>query len=371
MNRIPLVKPPLDDEVKRRVIQALDSGMIAEGPAVRELESLWSGYTGASHALAVTNCTVGLELGLRALGVGPGDEVVVPAFTYPASAAAVRIVGAQCVLADIDPGTLVLDRRRMEAAITPRTKAVMPVSLFGCPVDPSLMDAARARGLKVIEDAACSIGAAWDGRRTGSLADVTVFSMHPRKSVTTGEGGMVTTSDPELARRVDAYRHFGMLPGPTGPRTVFATIGTNAKLSDLAAAAGIPQMRRFDAILEGRETLAREYDRLLEGVRGVTRAAVPPEATHARQSYCVLLDGRDHVWERMRAQGIEVQIGSFALHLQPAFIEDPGTRFEGPLETSARAFARSLVLPLHHDLTPDDQARVVHCLDSLVNGPGR
>lgn len=369
MPKIPLVKPPLDGEVKRRVALALDSGMIAEGPAVRELESLFSAYTGAPHALAVTNCTVGLELGLRALGVGPGDEVVVPAFTYPASAAAVRIVGAECVLADVDPETFILDRQAMEAALTPRTKAVMPVSLFGFPVDPALMEATWARGIRVIEDAACSIGAAWNGRRTGSVADVTVFSMHPRKSITTGEGGMITTGDAGLAARIDAYRHFGMTPGPTGPKTVFATIGTNAKLSDLAASAGIPQMLRFDAILSRREVLAQVYDTLLEAVPGVTRTAVPSWAVHARQSYCVLMDDRDHVWEKLRAEGIEVQIGSFALNLQPAFINDPGTRFSGSLENSSRSFARSLVLPIHHDLTLDDQQRVVERLDAILNGP--
>ncbi len=218
---IPLMKPYVTPEVKQAVCDVLDSGWLTEGPVTRALEESFGRYIGCEYALAVSNCTVGLETALRALGIGPGHEVIVPDYTYPATAFAVNLVGATAVLVDVHPATLLIDYEALEAAITPRTRAVMPVSIFGNPLDYDRLHQIRARhGLYIIEDAACAIGAAFRNTKVGALADISVFSLHPRKFITTGEGGIITTANREWAEWMLSYTHFGtgcttptLLPG--------------------------------------------------------------------------------------------------------------------------------------------------------------
>lgn len=209
--KIPLIRPYITEEVKQEVNRVLDSGYLTEGPVTAALENAVRDYIGCGHVLAVCNCTVGLEMALRALGIGPGDEVIVPDYTYPATVDVINIVGATAILVDICTETMLIDYDAAEAAITDRTSAIMPVSLFGNPLNwDRLSQIKKKHDLFIIEDAACSLGATYKGIKTGTLADISVFSLHPRKFITTGEGGLITTNNPEWAEWMMSYKHFGM-----------------------------------------------------------------------------------------------------------------------------------------------------------------
>lgn len=367
MRSIPLIKPVITEDLKRRVCEVLDSGYLTEGPVTRDFERAVGGYVGAAHCLAVTSCTTGLELALRALSLGPGDEVIVPDYTYPATADAVCILGATAVIVDVDPETMLVDYEALEAAVTPRTKALLPVSLFGNPLDAGRLAAiAERHELKVVEDAACSLGAEMGGRKVGTLADITAFSHHPRKFITTGEGGTVTTDDPDLAAWMESYKHFGMGTVASREGTVFARIGTNYKLSNVLAAIGLAQMGSIHELLAERRNLAARYLELLRGRPGIGLPRTTPGGLHSWQTFSVFVEQRDRVMAGLRGQGIEVQIGTYSLHMHPAFQDNPLCRIEGDMSGSRLAFERTLALPLFHGMTAGDQEYVVERLSAEV-----
>lgn len=333
----------------------------------RALEASFLAYVGCRHALAVTSCTTGLEIALHAVGVGPGDEVIVPDFTFPATGLAVRRVGATAVLVDVDPATFLIDLDAAERALTPRTRAIIPVSEFGNPLDHHRLAAlGRRSGVAIIEDAACAIGSAFAGRRTGSLADITVFSLHPRKFITTGEGGIITTSHDAWAGWMDAYKHFGITGKDATGKPVFATVGTNAKLSDLQAAVGVAQMEEIDDLLRQRQAQAARYIALLGDDPDIVLPTITPGGQASWQSFCVKVRHRDGIMDELRSAGIEVQFGAFALHQQPAFRPGPQCRPVGNLCGSQQAFDQTLALPLHHELSESDQGEVVEALRAAV-----
>jgi perosamine synthetase len=370
MFRIPLMKPFVNQQVKDKVCAVLDSGYLTEGPMTRSLEKAFQQYVGCRHALAATSCTTGLEMALRCLDVKAGDEVIVPDFTYPATADAVAIVGARAVLVDVDPRTFLIDYDALEAAITTKTKAIMPVSEFGNPLDYACLDRFRKQyGLPIIEDAACALGSSYRGVKTGSLADITVFSLHPRKFITTGEGGIVTTNDPRWAEWMDAYKHFGIVGKDDSGKPAFQRIGTNYKLSDLQAAVGVVQMEHIHALLHQRQELAGRYVNLLCDNPRIELPRITEGGEASWQSFCVKVGRRDAVMNAVRGQGIEVQFGAFALHLQPAFRPGAHCRWSGSLLGSERAFEQALVLPLHHGLTTSDQQEVATTLWSALTQP--
>ena len=364
---IPLTKPFLPEGTLEKIAGVLNSGHLTEGPVTRRLEEAFAAFTGVKHAVAVTSCTTGLELLLRALETGPGHEVIVPDYTYPATAQAVMLTGATAVVVDCDPATLNVDYDAMEAAVTPRTRAFMPVSLFGNPLDWSrLNDMSRRHGLPVLEDAACGLGSAQGGQRTGGHGLAAVFSLHPRKSVTTGEGGMVTTNDDALAARLRSLKRFG-LENTQGEREAmrFVRLGGNLKMGDVAAALGLAQMEILDELLERRAALAVRYRQLLRGAeeKGLLRWPVmPPESTHGWQSCCVCITHRDEILQSLRAQGIEAQIGTYALHREPLFQTHPLCRLRGDMKGSLRCFEETLALPLFHRMTEEQQDRVAERL---------
>jgi len=361
--KIPLIKPYLPDGVKALVCEVLDSGYLTEGPMTKAFEEAFRAYIGCRHALAVTSCTTGLELALRAVGVGPGDEVIVPDYTYPATADAAAILGATPVLVDVSRETMLIDYDALEAAVTARTKAVIPVSLFGNPLDYGRLSAIKDKyGLYVIEDAACAIGAEYQGRKAGSQADISVFSLHPRKFITTGEGGMITTQNDAWAGWMESYKHFGMASGAPREQVVFERIGTNCKLSNILAAVGLVQLQHIEELLARRIDLADHYLLLLAEVPGIGIPETTRQGKHSRQSFCVYIENRDAVMSRMRERGIEVQIGTYALHLHPAFAPGPACRLAGDLSGSLFACRHCLTLPLYHELTYEDQAYIVGVL---------
>jgi dTDP-4-amino-4,6-dideoxygalactose transaminase len=369
MRKIPLIKPYITQEVKDKVCEVLDSGYLTEGSQTLELEKTFQDYIGCRHALAVTSCTVGLEMALRALGIGPGDEVIVPDYTYPATADAVAIAGGSVVIVDVDPDSMLFDYDALEKAITPQTKAAIPVSLFGNPLDYRRLNAIKQKyNIYIVEDAACSIGADYRGTRVGNLADITVFSLHPRKFITTGEGGMITTNTSKWADWMRSYKHFGMEMNTSRLSTDFVRIGTNAKLSNLLAAIGLVQMQHVDALLERRRELALNYIRRLEGYPQIKMPQTTPSGRHSYQSFCVFIENRNRVMQLLRKKDIEVQIGTYALHHQKAFADDADCRFHGDMPGSTYAFDHTLTLPLYHEMSDEDQKYVVRNLIDTLDG---
>lgn len=350
-SRIRLGWPDVGADEAAAVAEVLASGSLTMGPKVTELEELVADACGVEHAVAVSNGTAALHVAVLALGIGPGDEVIVPAYTFPATANVVRLAGAKAVLVDVDPRTFNLDLEQAYEAVTPRTKAVLAVHLFGRPLDWGSLQEAVSPELHLIEDAAGALGARWQGMPCGGLGVMGCLSFHPRKIVTTGEGGAVTTNDAELAAALRRLRHHGLdseanLPEPS----------TNYRLSDILCAVGIPQLRRLDALLAERARIADAYT---ERLRGIVELPDADEGdTHGWQAYVVRLERRDEALPALRAEGIEVQIGTYALHRLAAYAD------QGPFPGADTAFEQALALPLHSRLTEAE-------LDRVAAGVGR
>ncbi|MFK4765348.1 DegT/DnrJ/EryC1/StrS family aminotransferase [Desulfobaculum sp. SPO524] len=370
--RIPLTRPAITQAARERVMAVLESGFLTEGAVTRELEEKWARFTGAREAVAVTSCTTGLELALRCMGIGAGDDVIVPDYTYPATALAALSLGATVTVVDVSPRTMLMEPQALWDAAGERTRAVIPVSLFGNPLDGAWLAAVRERGMAVIEDAACSLGAMWNDRHAGLDADVAVFSMHPRKTLTTGEGGMIITQDGALAAALRSAKHFGMEAVAGSPRPAFVRDGTNLKLSDVLSAMGVAQMDVLDSLLDQRRKLAERYTALFTDMQGVTLPTVTPGGRHGWQTFAVCVERRDAVMDRLRARGVEAQIGTYALHMEPVFCGTERVRFHGEMRGSARAFATCLALPLFPGMTEAQQDRVVRelrrALDACAAG---
>ena len=370
MRKIPLIKPFIPESAKARVCEVLDSGYLTEGPVTRALEEACADYLGVKHAIAVCNCTVGLEVALRALKIGPGDEVIVPDYTYPATADAVRIVGASTVLVDVCPESMLSCKTHIEAAITDKTRAIMPVSIFGNPLPyDGLLELQRQHGFHIIEAAACSFGAKLGDTMVCAWGDIAVFSMHPRKFITTGEGGLITTDNDALAAWMRSYKSFGYTASTERASGGFDMIGTNYKLCNIQAAVGLAQMEMVDELLAKRIELAKRYYRLLGARDDVGLPAIASTGRHSFQSCCIFVDGRDRIMTEMHERGIEVQIGTYALHLQAAFTEDALCRWVSDFSGSTQAFERCLTLPLYHEMSTDDQDYVIaNLVDVLEAG---
>jgi dTDP-4-amino-4,6-dideoxygalactose transaminase len=354
--RIRLARPDVGEAELAAIGEVLESGQLTMGPKVAELEALLARACGTGHAVAVSSGTAALHLAVLALGVGPGDEVVVPAYTFPATASVVELAGARAVLADVDPDTFNLDLARLEAALSPRTKAVLGVHLFGRPLDWDALREAVPDGVALVEDAAGALGARSRGRPCGSLGALGCLSFHPRKIVTTGEGGAVTTSDDALAERVRSLRHHGWSPSDRYddlPRP-----GFNYRLPDVLCALGIPQLERLERLLAARERLAAGYEARLAGL--VETPAAAPGDRHGWQAYVVRLDRRDEALAGLRSVGIEAQIGTYALHRLSAYAG------RGDFPGADAAFERALALPFHTGLADADLDRVAEALAAFA-----
>jgi dTDP-4-amino-4,6-dideoxygalactose transaminase len=371
MDTIPLVHASLGDRELAAVAEVFASGWPAgQGPRGKALEAELVERYEVGGAVAVSNCGAALHLSLLALGVQPGDEVIVADYTFPAPAHAVRYVGAVPVFADVRADTGTVDPEVVADLVGPRTVGVIAVDTVGLPADyAELRSIAQRHGLFLVEDAACAVGATYQGREAGGLAPVACLSFHGRKGATSGEGGALLTDDPALAADVRLRSSFGIgsifeqaqvvgLPIP-----VFTAIGYNYKLSDIAAAILQVQLSRIDELLQRRRAVAARYAELLAGEELVTVPHVPPDRTHAWQSYQVTLDprvDRAGVAADLRAQGVGCGHGTWACHLQPAY----ETKQACPV--SADLFARNLAIPMHAELSMDQVERVVGVLRAAL-----
>jgi perosamine synthetase len=349
---IRLARPDVGDAELAAVEEVVRSGQLTMGPTVAAFEAAVAAEVGTAHAAAVSSGTAALQLALLALGIGPGDEVVVPAYTFPATANTVELCGAKAVLVDIDPDTFLLDPAAVAAAVTPRTRAVMAVHLFGRPVAWEELQSAVPQDVVLLEDAAGALGARYRGTSCGALGVAACLSFHPRKIVTTGEGGAVTTDEAELDAAVRRLRHHGWaelgdMPAP----------GFNYRLPDLLCAIGLPQLARLEELLTARERVAAWYSERLEHF--VLTPSADEGDRHGWQAYVVQLDRRDDALEALRTAGIEAQIGTWALHRLAPY------RGQGAFPGADRAFERALALPFATTTTEDDIDRVASVLTTM------
>ena len=336
------------------VAEVVESGQLTMGPRVVEFEEALAAAVGTAHAAVVSSGTAALHVALLALGVGPGDEVIVPAYTFPATANVVELCGAGAVLVDVDPDTFLVDPAAVAAAVTPRTRAVMAVHLFGRPVEWEALQTAVPQEVALVEDAAGALGARYRGTPCGALGVAACLSFHPRKIVTTGEGGAVTTDEAELDEAVRRIRHHGWasLGGMPAP-------GFNYRLPDLLCAIGTPQVERLEELLAARERVAGWYEERLGSLVRTPGAADGDR--HGWQAYVVQLDRRDEALEGLRAEGIEAQIGTWGVHLLEPY------RAQGSFPGADRAFERALALPFHTRLTESEVDRVSEALTRYVS----
>jgi perosamine synthetase len=350
---IRLGRPDVGEPELAEIRDVLESGQLTMGPKVAEFEELLADAAGTTHAVAVSSGTAALHVAVLALGLGPGDEVLVPAYTFPATGNVVALAGAKPVLVDVDPVTMNMDPEDAHARVTPETKAILAVHLFGRPAP---LD--RYPELPILEDAAGALGASRGGEPCGSLGLLGCFSFHPRKIVTTGEGGAVTTSDAAIAERARSLRHHGWSPSDRFddlPEPAY-----NYRLSDVLCALGIPQLRRLGELHANYERIARGYAERLAHL-SVTVPGTDAGDVHGWQAYVIQLDRRDEVMAELRAQGIQCQIGTYALHRLGAY------RDQGAFPGADAAFERALALPLHQRLTEAEQDRVAEALDRVVS----
>ena len=348
---IRLARPDIGEAELAAVAEVLASGQLTMGPRVGAFESALAHAVGTAEAVAVSSGTAAIHLALLALRIGAGDEVIVPAYTFPATANAVELCGARAVLVDVDPETFLVRPELVADAVTFRTRAVLAVHLFGRPVAWEELQTAVPQEVVLVEDAAGALGARYRGTPCGALGLLACLSFHPRKIVTTGEGGAVTTDEAELAEAVRRLRHHGI--ASRGPMDIAAP-GLNYRLSDVLCALGIPQLERLESLLAARERVAGWYTERLEHL--VRTPSADEGDRHGWQAYVVTLDRRDEALAGLRAEGIEAQIGTYAVHHLSAY-RDRG-RFPG----ADAAYARALALPLATTTTEHDVDRVSQAL---------
>jgi dTDP-4-amino-4,6-dideoxygalactose transaminase len=366
---IPLAKPVLGEEEERAVIEVLRSGQLSLGPKLPEFEQKFADRVGAPYASAVSSGTAGLHLALRAVGVEPGDEVITSPFSFVASANAILYCGATPVFADIDPVTLNLDPAAAEAAITPRTKAILPVHIFGYPVDmPAFERIAQKHDLAIVEDACEALGAKHaDGAAVGGRGNPAVFGFYANKQMTTGEGGMIALSDPAMKERVDSERNQGRAPDMGW--LDHDRLGFNYRLSELACALGIVQLGRLDEMLAGRARVARLYREALAEVDGLGLPC-PDTGGDVRGWFVFVVQlpeevDREAVVGALGEAGVQSKPYLPAIHLMAHYRGAPG-RAGGPYPVCERVASGSLALPFHPALSEQQVTRVVGVLTAVL-----
>lgn len=375
---LPYGRQSIDTSDIEAVVEVLQSDWLTTGPMVDAFEEAFAQVAGTAHAVAVANGTAALHAAVAALDIGEGDEVVVTPMTFAASANAVLYQGGTPVFADVDPDTLLLSPEAVEAKITDRTRAIVAVDYAGQPCDyDALQTLADRHGLALLDDACHALGGHYRGRPVGSLADLSTFSLHPVKPLTTGEGGVITTDDADLARAMRVFRNHGITTDHRqraeqgGFFYEMVGLGYNYRLTDLQCALGISQLKRLPAWVEQRQAIAAAYDRAFEAIDEVAPLAVRPDIGHAYHLYVVRFDlatlGTDRatLFEALRAEGIGVNVHYIPVHLHPYYREHLGTK-PGQCPVTEAAYERILTLPLFPDMTDEDVQDVASAVEKVV-----
>lgn len=374
---IPISLPSMGQEEWEAMKDPIFSGWITQGPKVKEFERLFAERHQVKHALAVSNCTTALHLALVALGITEGDEVLVPAFTWVSTANAVMYCNATPVFVDIDPVTFNIDPEQIESKITSRTKAIIPVHLFGLCAN---IDAIKAKAphLKIVEDGACAAGSAFKNRPAGSLGDIGCFSFHPRKSITTGEGGMLTTNDDELAEKLDRLRNHGASVSEEqrhkGPKPYilpeFDIVGYNYRMTDLQGAVGVVQLKKLDQFIDERSKWADYYNHELKKMDWIRTPKYSDDYKHGWQSYVLFIDEekspikRNDLMEYLQQRGISTRPGTHAVHMLK-YYKDKFQLNEGDYPGAYAANEYSMSIPLHNRMVKEDYEYIVKILSSV------
>jgi perosamine synthetase len=379
MRKIPIAIPSLSEEEWRAIKEPLLSGWLTQGPKVSAFEKEFAKMHNVNHALAVTSCTTGLHLALAAIGIGPGDEVIVPAFTWVATANVVLYCGATPVFCDVDTSTFNIKVEDIASKITERTKAIIPVHLFGLCAD---MDAIRAvipAHVKILEDAACAAGASYKGNFAGSLGDMAAFSFHPRKSITTGEGGMVTTNNSELNRLAEIMRNHGaeiseeVRHNSAKPYLLpdFKMLGFNYRMTDLQAAVGLVQLDKLQSFIKERQAWAEYYTNKLQSLEWLKPQAVSKDITqHAWQAYVCYVDPktapmlRNDMMDILQQKGIATRPGTHAVHMLTFYKDKYGIRADD-FPGAKVCDQNTMAIPLHNKMTKEDFDYVIEALHAI------
>lgn len=374
--KIPITKPYIGEEEKRAIALVIDSGWVSQGERVVEFEDKFAAYSGSKYAIAFSSCTAALHSALVVSGIGQKDEVIVPSLSFIATANAVVHSGANPVFVDIDPKTCNIDPDKIVEAITKKTKAIMPVHQMGLPADmDSIKRIADKHGLIIIEDAACAVGSEYKDKRIGSHGNIACFSFHPRKIITTGEGGMVTTDNYKLSEKLKRFRHHSMSVSPIdrhlAPKVVievYPEVGYNYRMTDMQAGMGIVQLGKLPFIIEARRKIAEFYNKELNTIYCIKILKVPDYAYHNYQSYWIeLLSGaplsRDLLMERLLEKGIATRRGIMAIHMEEAYAGRGG---KTKLPATEKATKRTLLLPIYSTMTEDEQSYVVEFIKEIL-----
>jgi perosamine synthetase len=374
---IPISLPSMGQEEWEALRDPIFSGWVTQGPKVKEFEQLFAKRHSVEYALAVSNCTTALHLALLALGIEPGDEVIVPAFTWVSTANVVRYCFAKPVFVDIDLNTFNIDIEKIAEKVTAKTKAIIPVHLFGLCADiPAIKE--RFPNLKIIEDGACAAGSALNGVPAGGLGDIGCFSFHPRKSVTTGEGGMLTTNDKALGEVMDKLRNHGASISEEqrhhGPQPyilpAFEMVGYNYRMTDLQGAMGVVQLGKLDKFIDERDKWARFYQDELKEVKWLSTPKVPDGFKHGWQSFVTLVDEniapykRNAIMQILLDKGISTRPGTHAVHMLDVYAKMYSLKPEDyPNAEAANNF--TIALPLHNRMSVEDYAYIVETIKSI------
>jgi perosamine synthetase len=376
---LPYGRQSVDEEDIAAVVEVLRSDWLTTGPKVTEFEQAFAHLTGVREAVAVNNGTAALHAAMYAIGIGPGDEVLVPAMTFAASANCVVYQGGIPVFVDVDPDTLLIDPVQAQAKITPRTKAIIVVDYAGQPCDYDRLRAIADRhDLWLVADACHALGGSYKGRPVGSLADLSTFSLHPVKPITSGEGGMVTTDDPDLAQRMRVFRNHG-IPSDHRQRDQqgswfyeMVDLGYNYRLTDFQCALGLSQLRKLPGWVARRREIARRYDAAFASMTAVQPLAVRPDVVHAYHLYMVRVHGpdiemsRDEVFAALRAEGIGVNVHYIPVHLHPFYRQRFGTG-PGLCPTAEAAYEQLITLPIFPAMSNADADTVVTGVHAVVS----
>lgn len=368
--KIRLSKPYLGNkqDIMTLIEEILDSGYLTQGKYVAQFEQKVATYLGIKHATAVSSGTAALHLSLIALGIGPGSEVIIPAYTFPATANVVEIVGAKPVLVDVDLDTYNIQVDHIEKVISPKTKAIIPVHIFGNPADMDpIIEIAKAYKVAVIEDAAGALGSEYKGRKCGTIGTLGCFSFHPRKIVTTGEGGMVVTNDDDLAERIKVLRNHGMQMVQF--RHDFVAAGFNYRMNEIEAILGIIQMREIERIINERQILANLYIDLLKGIPEIVPQKILPNSTTVWQAFVIRFKEKkiEFILKALHGEGVEANIGTYALHLLK-FYRNKYNYKPSDYPNTTELYSKCLALPFYNGMTKDQIEKVVSILRKVTEG---
>lgn len=356
---IPLMVPDVGEEEMQAIREVFATGFLTEGVFTQNFEKEVSKYVGVKHAIAVTSCTTALHTVLECMNI-EGQEVIIPDYTYPATAEAVILARGKPVLVDVDSESMNMTTHGLEDAYNEKMSVFIPVSWAGVPLEPSIYKKAKELGLKCLEDAACSLGAKIGNVFVGKLAEYSCFSFHPRKVITTGEGGIITTDDDEIAEKCYSFKHFG------AKGSSFETIGTNYKLSNVLSAIGLIQMTKIEKIVSDRIQKAKIYKELLSKIDGIRPAYEDKGTRQTYQSYTCYVEKenfRDKIRKALDNENIQSQIGTYSLHLEPAY---KNIKKIGSLKNSELLYKNALTLPLHKNLTQDDQEKICNIIGETL-----